>query len=86
MSREYYTQLKKADIMKSPKSYAWNCLLFYVQFTQEELLQVKSHLAMPELIRYQKALTRDFLNTHFSEEIDACLEVDWLDVEKYVPE
>ena len=83
-TRDYYERLKKTDIMKNPQAYAWNCILYYIQFTQEEIVQMKSYMLMPELVKYQKSVTREFLETHFAEEIDDCLEVDWLDVEKYV--
>jgi hypothetical protein len=84
-TKTFYERLTKAEAMENPREYAWNCVLHYIQFSQEELVQLKPYLHIPKLIRYQTSLTREFLETHFAEEIDACMEVDWLDVEKYVP-
>jgi hypothetical protein len=36
------------------------------------------------LIRSQTCLTREFLRAHLSEEINACPNIDWRDVETYV--
>jgi hypothetical protein len=64
--------------------YAWNILLRCKQFTQEELLEVREYCCLPEMIRYQKSVTLEFLETHFAEEIDACLEVDWEDCRLWI--
>jgi hypothetical protein len=70
--------------VSNPEKYAWNLLLSQVQFTQDELLLVKDWITIREMIRYQKSLTKSFLEKYFSEEIDESLEVDWNDVDKYV--
>ena len=70
--------------VKTPEKYAWNLLLSQVQFTQEELLRVSAWITIREMIRYQKCLTRAFLEKHFAADIDESLEVDWDFVELYV--
>ncbi len=84
MSREYYEKINKTDIFVNPSCHAWNCLLYYVQFTQEEILLMKKWIEVRELIKYQKSVTKQFLRDNFQKEIDDCLEVDWTDVDKYV--
>jgi hypothetical protein len=84
MSRIYYEGLDKQELLSNPSRYAWNCVLYYKQFTQDELLSLREWLTIRELIRWQNSVTREFLHTHFQKEIDDCLEVDWTDVEKYV--
>jgi len=83
MSAKYYEKIGKEAILLSPSQYAWNSLLCYVQFTQEEILTLRNWMVMKSLIRYQKSATYEFLYTHFREEVDECLEVDWNDVELY---
>lgn len=84
MSRTFYENINKLDILSNPSNYAWNCVLYYVQFSQEEILTVKEWIEVRELIKFQKSVTKKFLREHFQKEIDDCLEVDWTDVEKYV--
>lgn len=84
MSREYYENINKEDIFTNPSRYAWNCLLYYKQFSQEEILMMKEWIEVRELIKYQKSVTKQFLREHFQKEIDDCLEVDWTDVDKYI--
>jgi hypothetical protein len=84
MSKAYYESLDKQDIIANPSHHAWNCVLYYIQFTQDELLSLREWIEVRELIQYQRSVTREFLRTHFQKEIDDCLEVDWTDVEKYV--
>lgn len=83
MTDLYYKSLSIEDITKDPEKYAWNCLLYYRQFDQAQLLHFKQFLEMPQLVKYQVAASETFLRTHFKTEIDACWEVDWSDVEKY---
>ena len=68
----------------NPEKYSWRLLLSQVQFSQEELLRVTEWIVIRELIRYQKSVTKEFLEKHFAEEIDESLEVDWDFVELYV--
>jgi hypothetical protein len=84
MSRTFYENINKLDILSNPSKYAWNCVLYYVQFSQEEILSVKEWIEVRELIKFQKSVTTQFLREHFQKEIDDCLEVDWNDVKKYV--
>jgi hypothetical protein len=84
MSKEFFSALKKTDIFANPSHYPWNCLLMFVQFTQDELLLMKDFIEVRELIRFQTVVTKQFLRDHFQKEIDDCLEVDWNDVDKYV--
>ena len=72
--------------MSHPQNYAWNCVLAFIQFTQEEILQMKSYIDINALVRYQKSLTKAFLQKHFTEEIDNCQELDWNDINIYVKE
>lgn len=84
MSKEFYENIPKIDILHNPSKYAWNCILYYVQFSQEEILSIKEWIEVSELIQFQKSVTKQFLREHFQKEIDDCLEVDWTDVNKYV--
>ena len=84
MSTSFYENINKLDILSNPSKYAWNCLLYYVQFSQEEIIYLKEWIEVRELIRFQKSVTILFLREHFQKEIDDCLEVDWNDVKKYV--
>jgi hypothetical protein len=84
MSREFYERIGKQTILDNPSKYAWNCVLYYVQFSQDEILSVKEWIEVRELIKYQKSLTKKFLRDNFQKEIDDCLEVDWNDVNEYV--
>lgn len=84
MSKDFYSRLNKSDIFSNPSQYPWNCLLMYIQFTQEEILLLKDWIEVRELIKYQKSVTKQFLHDNFQKEIDDCLEVDWNDVDKYV--
>ena len=83
MTDTYYKSISLADIYAKPEKYSWNCLLYYRQFTQSQLLDFKQYLEMSYLVKYQAAATREFLTIHFKAEIDDCWEVSWEDVEKY---
>jgi hypothetical protein len=83
MTDIYYRGLSREEIVANPSKYAWNCLLYYRQFSQDELLHFRDYLEMPQLVKYQHAATLDFLRTHFSKEIDDCDMIDWLDVIRY---
>jgi len=84
MSQQYYESIPRQDILSNPSKYAWNCVLYYLQFSQEEILSVKAWIDVYDIIRFQKAVTKQFLHDHFQKDIDDCLEVDWNDVNKYV--
>jgi hypothetical protein len=84
MSKEFFKKIDKLDIFANPSHYAWNCLLYYKQFSQEEILMMKEWIEVRELIKFQKSVTKQFLRDNFQKEIDDCLEVDWNDVDKYV--
>jgi hypothetical protein len=79
----YYERVGKQAILANPSVYAWNCVLYFLQFTQDELLSVREWIELREMIRYQRSVTVEFLRTHFAAEIDASLEVDWADVERF---
>ena len=72
-----YGSIGKAVILANPDQYAWNCVLEHLQFTQAELLQVRSYICIKSLILYQEAITLQFLKENFREEIDNDLTVDW---------
>jgi hypothetical protein len=82
----YYERIGKSAFMAEPSKYAWNCILYYIQFTQEELLFLREWLPIYELVKYQKSVTRSFLRAHFQKEIDESLELGWSDVKIYVTE
>ena len=85
MSIEWlYSTATKAEIFRQPERYAWNILLRVQQFTQEDLLVVREYMSLPELVRFQHAATIDFLRSHFSKEIDDCLEIDWEDCKNWI--
>jgi hypothetical protein len=88
MSAAAYERIGKAAILRAPEHYSWKCVLAFVQFTHEELLNpaIRPHLDMHSLIRYQKCVTRAFLQAHFTTEIAADPDVDWNTVETYVHE
>jgi hypothetical protein len=68
----------------NPHKYAWNCLLYYVQFTQSELLSVKEWIEIIPMVKYQKCLTRRFVQDHFATEVDESDLLTWTDVQKYI--
>ena len=67
-----------------PAQYAWNAVLYYIQFTQDELVRVKSWIDIRSLVKYQRSITREFLEEHFREDIDECLLLTWDDVDRYI--
>lgn len=80
----YYTSLSKEDLFKSPDNYAWNCVLYYKQFTQEELLRVRKWIDIRNMVKYQTCLTRSFVRDHFSHDVDDDDLLTWEAVYKYV--
>jgi hypothetical protein len=83
MTDSYYKSISRESICAHPETYAWNCLLYYQQFSREELLHFKNYVDIESVVKYQISATYAFLESHFAEEIDECLEVDWNDVRKY---
>lgn len=83
MTDAYFKTISREAIYATPEKFAWNCLLYYKQFSQEELLHFKRYVDIESVIKYQVSATEAFLTAHFAEEIDECLEVDWNDVKKY---
>lgn len=79
-----YEHVKKADVLREPHRYAWNILLREHQFTQDELVAHRDYIPLPEMIRFQHAVTLPFLRAFFAVDIDMCLEVDWEDCKKWV--
>lgn len=69
-----------SELLANPANYAWNYLVYYIQFTQEQLLSVREYLDLVSMVKYQKCMTMEFLRTHFQKDIDDCLELDWDDV------
>lgn len=86
MSREFYERTGKATLLATPASYSWNCVLMYIQFTQEELLRVKAYIDIPALVKYQKCVTRAWLHEHFEADIEDCHHIGWEQIEFYVKE
>lgn len=80
----YYSSLSKSNIFANPSVQAWNSLLYYVQFTQDELLCVRQYIDIVNMIKYQSCLTRRFVRTHFADEVENCDLLSWEDVNKYV--
>lgn len=83
-AKAYYEQIGKQEMLTNPHKYSWNTVLYYIQFTQDELLHVKSHLPIPELVLYQRAITRDYLRNHFALQIEECMEISWSTIERHV--
>ncbi len=86
MSREFYEQVGKAELLTNPASYSWNCVLMYIQFTQEELLSVKTYLDIPALVKYQKCVTRAWLREHLADDIEDDHHIGWEQINFYVKE
>ena len=80
----YYKSLSKEELFKAPDNYAWNCVLYYVQFTQEELLRVREWIDIRVMVKHQKCLTRSFVHKHFSRDVDDDDLLTWEAVYKYV--
>jgi hypothetical protein len=83
----YYESIGGKDqLLAEPQKYTWKDVLEHVQFTQEELLRAKLQivLPLPELIRHQKCVTRQFLEEYFSSEIQESEEVDWTYVDTHI--
>ncbi len=76
--------IAKQQILNAPNHYPWNLVLKYYQFTQDELIILRKYMDLPNMIKHQQCLTRSYIRTYFSIDINECLEVDWDDVEKYV--
>lgn len=81
-----YERYSKTDIFQAPQRFAWNILLREKQFTEEELLEAREYLSLPEMMRFQEVATEAFLRAHFAAEIDECLEVDWNDQKRWAAE
>jgi hypothetical protein len=75
----YVTNKTKEELLKEPHKYAWNIVLRFKQFTQEEILLLRDFLPLVELIRFQDSVTLDFLHAHFQKDIDDSYDVDWND-------
>jgi hypothetical protein len=82
--QEYYTSLSKSDILTAPQNYPWNCLLYYVQFSQSELVQAKPWIDIKSMIRYQQCLTRKFVHEHFHQDVDDDDIMTWDEVYSFV--
>ena len=80
----YYTSLSKEELFKTPDRYAWNCVLYYIQFTQEELLQIRPWVDIMVMVKHQRCLTRQFVRAHFRDEVDEHDMLTWEMVDKYV--
>lgn len=83
-AKAYYEQIGKQELLTNPHKYSWNTILYYIQFTQDELLCVKEYLPIPELVVYQDAITRDYLRNHFAMQIEDCMEISWSSIERHV--
>lgn len=81
---EYYSTLSKTDIFSNPGQYPWNCLLYYKQFTQDELIIGRPWIEIVDMVKYQKCLTLEFIQTHFENEVDESDILSWEDVQKYI--
>jgi hypothetical protein len=83
MARDYYATLERADILASPHTFAWNCVLYYIQFTQDELLLVKDWLDISALVKYQQSASYRFLRDYFADEIDSASDISWDEIKTY---
>ena len=66
----YYASLSKEDLFKTPDRYAWNCVLYYIQFTQSELLLVRDWIDIMVMVKHQRCLTRQFVSDNFLAEVN----------------
>ena len=82
--KEYYESLSKMDIFAQPQNYPWNCLLYYRQFTQDELVNVKPWIDIINMVKYQTCLTRRFVHEHFQDVVDNDDLLTWEAVYSYV--
>jgi hypothetical protein len=82
--KEYYESLSKTDIFTQPQNYPWNCLLYYCQFTQDELVNVKPWIDIINMVKYQTCLTRRFVHEHFQNVVDNDDLLTWEAVYSYV--
>ena len=82
--KEYYESLSKTDIFAQPQNYPWNCLLYYRQFTQDELVNVKPWIDIINMVKYQRCLTRRFVHEHFQNIVDNDDLLTWEAVYSYV--
>jgi hypothetical protein len=73
-----------SELLANPANHAWNYILHYIQFTQEQLLSVRDHLDLVSMVKYQKCVTMEFLRAHFQKDIDDCLELDWNWIHAYM--
>jgi hypothetical protein len=80
----YYASLSKEELFTTPDKYAWNCVLYYIQFTQSELLQMREWIDIMVMVKHQHCLTRQFVHDHFSQEVDDHDLLTWDMVDKYV--
>ena len=80
----YYRLLPKEELFKTPDKYPWNCVLYYIQFTQSELLQVRDWIDIMVMVKHQKCLTRSFVREHFHLEVDNHDILTWEAVYQYV--
>jgi transposase len=83
MARDYYATLERSVILASPQNYTWNCVLYYIQFTQDELLQVKDWLDIIAVIKYQQSASYRFLESYFTDEINEASDINWDEIKKY---
>jgi hypothetical protein len=81
---DYYSTLTKTDIFSNPQYYPWNCLLYYKQFTQSELIAARPWIEIIEMVKYQKCCTFEFVKKHFEVEVDESDILTWEAVNKYV--
>ena len=75
----YIFNKTKEELLNTPHKYAWNIVLRFKQFTQEEILLLRDFLPIVELIRFQHTVTIEFLHEHFQKDIDDSYDVDWND-------
>jgi hypothetical protein len=75
---------RMSNYLNNPEQFAWNELLYRIQFTQKQLLSVRDYLDIPALVKYQKCVTLEWLETHFMNEINECIDVDWVQIEAHL--
>jgi hypothetical protein len=83
MSEKYFKSIPLSLLYATPEIYPWNCLLYFRQFSKQELIDFKEFVEIVELVKHQESATYEFVLMNFKKEVDECDLLDWGDVEKY---
>jgi hypothetical protein len=73
-------QNEKEFYIKHPRYKPWNILLRIYQFTQSELLELRTYIEIYDMARFQTAATYEFIEQYFRHEVDESDRIDWEDI------